>query len=83
MLQDLWMRERKTVLLITANVREAILLSDRIAVMALRPGHILGTVNIDLPRPRQQDLSETPKFIEYSRRIRALLYAKEARDSVE
>ncbi len=82
MLQDVWMRERKTVLLITHDVREAILLSDRIAVMAPRPGHILDTVDIDLPRPRQQDISETPAFIEYSRRIRAMLFAKQTRGSL-
>lgn len=76
MLQDVWMRERKTVLLITHDVREAILLSDRVAVMARRPGRVLDIVDIDLPRPRQQDVSETPAFIAYSRRIRSLLFGK-------
>ena len=83
MLQDLWMRERKTVLLITHDVREAILLSDRVAVMAPRPGQIVGTVDIGLPRPRGQDVSETPPFIEYSRRIRAMLFTKEPRGNAQ
>lgn len=82
MLQDVWIRERKTVLLITHDVREAILLSDRIAVMAPRPGRILDTIDIELPRPRPQDISETPAFIEYSRRIRSMLFAKQRSGSV-
>jgi len=82
MLQDVWIRERKTVLLITHDVREAILLSDRIAVMAPRPGRILDIIDIELPRPRPQDISETRAFIEYSRRIRAMLFAKQSSGSV-
>ena len=70
------MQERKTVLLITHDVREAILLSDRIAVMTPRPGRILDIVNIDLPRPRPQDISDTPEFIDYARHIRTKLFAK-------
>ena len=77
MLQDVWLRERKTVLFITHDVREAILLADRVAVMSPRPGRILNIVDIDLPRPRQQDVSETPEFIEYVRRIRASLFARQ------
>lgn len=78
MLQEVWLRERKTVLLITHDVREAILLSDRVAVMSPRPGRILDIIDIDLPRPRGQDVSETPAFIDYVRRIRALLFARGA-----
>jgi NitT/TauT family transport system ATP-binding protein len=76
MLQDVWLRERKTVLFITHDVREAILLADRIAVMSPRPGRIRDIVTIDLPRPRRQEVSETPEFIDYVRRIRASLFAR-------
>jgi NitT/TauT family transport system ATP-binding protein len=76
MLQDVWLRERKTVLFITHDVREAILLADRVAVMSPRPGRIRDIVTIDLPRPRRQDVSETPEFIDYVRRIRASLFAR-------
>ena len=75
MLQDLWLRERKTVMFITHDVREAILLADRVAVMSPRPGRILDIVDIDIPRPRRQDASETPEFIAYVRRIRSTLFA--------
>ena len=76
MLQNVWMQERKTVLLITHDVREAILLSDRVAVMTPRPGRILDIINIDLPRPRAQDTSDTPAFIDYARQVRTKLSAK-------
>jgi NitT/TauT family transport system ATP-binding protein len=76
MLQDVWLRERKTVLFITHDVREAILLADRVAIMSPRPGRILSIVDIELPRPRRQEVSETPEFIEYVRRIRASLFAR-------
>jgi NitT/TauT family transport system ATP-binding protein len=73
LLQDVWLKERRTVLFITHDVREAIFLADRVAVMAPRPGRILDTVEIDLPRPRRQDVSETGGFIDYVRRIRSML----------
>jgi NitT/TauT family transport system ATP-binding protein len=77
MLQDLWLRERKTVLFITHDVREAILLADRVAVMSQRPGRIQDVVEIALPRPRGQEVSETPEFIAYARRIRAGLFSRQ------
>ncbi len=73
LLQDVWLKERRTVLFITHDVREAIFLADRVAVMAPRPGRILETIEIDLPRPRRHDVSETQAFNDYVRRIRALL----------
>ncbi len=76
MLQNVWMQERKTVLLITHDIREAILLSDRIAIMTPRPGRILDIVEIDLPRPRAQDISDTRAFVDYARHIRAKLFTK-------
>jgi NitT/TauT family transport system ATP-binding protein len=76
MLQDIWLKERKTVVFITHDVREAILLSDRVAVMTTRPGRILEVFDIDLPRPRAQEASETPEFNTYVHRIRAKLYAR-------
>jgi NitT/TauT family transport system ATP-binding protein len=78
LLQEVWLRERKTVLFITHDVREAILLADRVAIMSRRPGRILDIVDIDLPRPRGQEVSETPAFIDHVRRIRGSLFAKPA-----
>ncbi len=48
----IWQAERKTVVLVTHSIPEAILLSDRVLVMSERPGRLVEDVRIDLPRPR-------------------------------
>jgi ABC-type nitrate/sulfonate/bicarbonate transport system ATPase subunit len=52
-LLELWMDYRQTVLLVTHDVEEALLLSDRIYVLTARPATVKGEVNVDLPRPRK------------------------------
>ena len=69
-LLELWERRQFTVILVTHDVEEAVLLSDRVAVMASRPGEIVETVPIPLPRPRHYDISETTTFVELKRRVR-------------
>jgi ABC-type nitrate/sulfonate/bicarbonate transport system ATPase subunit len=53
----------KTILLVTHDVDEAVLLSDRVHVMSARPGHIKSTITIDLPRPRNVEQVTTPEFV--------------------
>jgi NitT/TauT family transport system ATP-binding protein len=69
-LQRLWMASKKTVLFITHSISEAVLLSDRVVVMAANPGRILETIPIELQRPRTLDSRETPEFGRYAKRIR-------------
>jgi len=52
-LLDLWQDFHSSVLFITHDVREAILLSDRVYIFSARPGRVLRLVEVDLPRPRQ------------------------------
>lgn len=78
LLQDVWLGERKTVLFITHDVREAVFLADRVAIMSRRPGRILDIVDIELSRPRRQDVSDTPEFISYVRSIRDRLFTRES-----
>jgi ABC-type nitrate/sulfonate/bicarbonate transport system ATPase subunit len=64
----------RTTLFVTHDIREAILLSDRVAVMSARPGKIKAIVDIDLPRPRWQSLAEQdPKFLQLERQLGGLL----------
>ncbi|WP_135557166.1 ABC transporter ATP-binding protein [Paenibacillus cymbidii] len=51
-LEDIWMRTGKTILFITHNIREAVLLSDRVVVMATQPGRIKREFPIHSARPR-------------------------------
>ena len=70
----IWQRDRKTVLLVTHSIAEAVLLSDRVLVMSERPGTIVEDVWIDLPRPRDPSLTrEDPAFGDYVVRLSKLM----------
>jgi len=72
-LLDLWGELGATVLFVTHSISEAVRLSDRVVVMAPKPGRITDIVDIDLPRPRRQELLRTPEFHDHELRIRGLL----------
>jgi NitT/TauT family transport system ATP-binding protein len=69
----IWQTQHNTILFVTHSITEAVLLSDRVIVMSPRPGRILEEVIIDLPRPRQLGLINSPRFGEYADHIRSLL----------
>src|SRR5690606_18809086 len=62
---------RKTMVLVTHSIEEAILLSDRIIVLSSRPGRVKENIRVDLPRPRDED---QPGFVELRRHIRQLIH---------
>jgi len=55
-LEDVWEADRRTVLLVTHDVDEAILLSDRVVVLSDRPASVVREVQVGLPRPRSATL---------------------------
>ena len=63
-LLEIWEQERKTVLLVTHDIDEAIYLADRTVVMTAHPGRIREIVNVELPRPRRYEMRSHPGFIE-------------------
>ncbi len=71
-LQRIWAETRNTVVFITHSIPEAILLSDRVVVMARNPGRIAEIIDIDLPRTRTLAARETPEFARYSAHIRSI-----------
>jgi NitT/TauT family transport system ATP-binding protein len=74
-LQQIWGAHRKTVVFVTHSISESIFLSDRVHVMSPRPGRLVETVEIDLPRPRRLSIRETPEFASFTRRIRTVFEA--------
>ena len=58
----IWERDKKTVILVTHNLEEAVMLCDRIAVMSARPGLIKETLTVDIPRPRTMKSMREPAF---------------------
>ncbi len=64
LIQKLWMETGKTIVFVTHNVSEAILLADRVVVLTPRPGRIAHVFDIDLPRPRTIEETYSPPFIE-------------------
>ena len=72
-LLSIWRESRKTILLITHQIDEAVFLSDRVIVFSARPGSVLEEVQIELPRPRDLELKRTPEFVSLVDRIWKLI----------
>jgi len=70
-LRDLWQKLGFTVILVTHDLREAAFLADKIHVMSARPGHIVMTKTVDLPRPRDLDICFEPRFTDIVHELRA------------
>ncbi len=74
LLLQVWQSHRTTVLFVTHDVEEALLLSDRIYVMTARPGRLKAEVKVDLPRPRSlMDTEASPRFVELRQLLLALI----------
>jgi NitT/TauT family transport system ATP-binding protein len=71
-LQRLWLEKRKTAILVTHSIDEAVFLSDRVLVMSARPARVVEDITIDLPRPRSLDIRHTAEFNAYTGRIWSL-----------
>jgi NitT/TauT family transport system ATP-binding protein len=70
-LLDLWGQERQTVLMVTHDIHEAVLLSDRVLVMSKRPGQIKADVPVTLARPRQLSDTYSDEFGKIAQQVRA------------
>jgi NitT/TauT family transport system ATP-binding protein len=72
-LLNLWQARRKTVLMVTHSISEALLLSDRVLVLSPRPGHITLDLPVDLPRPRQEEIRYTARFGALARKLKSAI----------
>ncbi len=71
LLLRLWSESRQTIVFVTHNISEAILLADRVLVLTSRPGRLARVFNIHLPRPRTIEMTFETEFLELTREIKA------------
>jgi NitT/TauT family transport system ATP-binding protein len=62
--------QRKTILMVTHSINEAVFLADRVLIMSERPGRLTAAVPINLPRPRDLSLLATPQFTALAAQVR-------------
>jgi NitT/TauT family transport system ATP-binding protein len=69
----IWEADKKTILFVTHSIDEAILLSDRVAFMTSQPGTIKEIIDIDLPRPRTEEIRNSEAFAHIRKNVWQLL----------
>jgi NitT/TauT family transport system ATP-binding protein len=72
-----WSREKRTVVFITHDVDEAVILANRVVVMAARPGRIVEVIDVDLPYPRTEQVRLSPAFSALRNRVWSAVYHQE------
>ncbi|MFL5771478.1 MAG: ABC transporter ATP-binding protein [Chloroflexota bacterium] len=70
---SIWAETGTTVVFVTHSIPEAVFLSSRVVVMSARPGRITNLIDIDLPRPRNEDTRETRRYFELVTEVREAL----------
>jgi NitT/TauT family transport system ATP-binding protein len=75
-LMRIWQVTGRTILFVTHNIPEAVLLSDRIVVMTPRPGRVREILTVDIPRPRTLETMAQPAFGALCNHIRGMLWHK-------
>jgi NitT/TauT family transport system ATP-binding protein len=66
----IWSNARKTAIMVTHSITEAVFTADRVLVMSRRPGQIRAEIVVPLPRPRRLDMLHAPEFGMLTKRIR-------------
>ncbi|MCW5628739.1 MAG: ABC transporter ATP-binding protein [Rhodoferax sp.] len=72
-LQQLWQRERRTVVFVTHSIAEAVYLSSRIVIMSPRPGRIVKIIDSPLPDERTLDMRDSAAFVQVAHEVREAL----------
>jgi ABC-type nitrate/sulfonate/bicarbonate transport system ATPase subunit len=72
-LSRIWQSRRKTVVMVTHSITESLYLADRVVVLSHRPGTVKLDLEVDLPRPRPDDVRYTARFGRLARKLKAAL----------
>jgi NitT/TauT family transport system ATP-binding protein len=72
-LLNLWQARRKSVIMVTHSISEALLLADRVLVFTARPARICLEIKVDLPRPRRDEMRYLPHFGRLSQKLRSAI----------
>jgi ABC-type nitrate/sulfonate/bicarbonate transport system ATPase subunit len=83
LLLGVWERHHQTVLFITHDIEEALLLADTVCVMTARPGRIKNRIAVRLPRPRPIEVTTSPEFNELKRELLALIREESVRAAAD
>lgn len=79
-LLELWEENRRSVLFITHNIEEALLLSNSIYVFSGRPGSILHKIEVPFPRPRREEIMDSPEFLRLKRQLSGWMREEQAKN---
>ena len=79
----IWERTGTTVVFVTHSIPEAVFLSSRVVVMSARPGRITKVIDVDLPRPRNEDTRETRRYFELVTEVREALRRRRVGDDTD
>src|SRR5436305_14874113 len=83
LLLSVWERHQQTVLFITHDIEEALLLADTVYVMTARPGRIKKRIAVELARPRTIEATTSPVFNALKREVLALIREESVRADAE
>jgi NitT/TauT family transport system ATP-binding protein len=77
-LRKIWQETHKTVIYVTHDIREALLLSQRIVIMSPQPGCVKEIVGVHLPAERSDETKDTEEFVQLQSRIRRAIHAEQS-----
>ena len=69
-LSRIWQARQKTVIMVTHSIEESLLLADRVLVLTQRPGNVKLDLDVDLPRPRKEEMRYTAHFGKLAKKLK-------------
>ena len=74
LLLDIWQRHRRTIVFVTHDINEALLLGDQVVVLSTSPGRVRRVFDVDFERPRSPAVATTPEFVALREEVLSLIF---------